>query len=58
MELFSFMKSVRECLESESRSFIRETLSNGSCVRSFVRSIGVNPVTGVRCFVVVVLEVV
>ncbi|MBO4336932.1 MAG: EAL domain-containing protein [Lachnospiraceae bacterium] len=52
-----FVNGVINCVETEGRSFIKEDLSNGMTVRSFVRMIGVNPVTGVKSFVLVVLEV-
>ena len=57
-DAFAFMNNVRNCVETDSRLFIKEKISNGMTVRSFIRSIGVNPVTGVRSFVVVVLEVI
>lgn len=53
----SFLSSVKQCCENGSRVFFDETMPDGSLVRSFVRRIGVNPVTGSNAVAVAVLSI-
>ena len=53
----SFMKLCRQCCESGARVFYDERMPDGSTVHSFIRRIGVNPVTGDTALVLAVLSI-
>lgn len=53
----SFAKAVEQCRNNGSRAFVDEMLENGSIVRSFVRLIAGNRVTGAEAVAVAVLYV-
>ncbi|MBR0400612.1 MAG: EAL domain-containing protein [Mogibacterium sp.] len=52
-----FIEAILECCESGHRSFVDETMPDGSIIHSFVRRIAVNPVTGTAAITVAVLSV-
>jgi len=53
----SFMRLCRQCCESGGRVFYDEQMPDGSTVHSFIRRIGVNPVTGTTALVLAVLSI-
>lgn len=52
-----FITAVRQCCTSGNNSFFDEILPNGSIIRSFVRRISVNPITGGVAVAVAVLSI-
>jgi len=52
-----FTKLVLECCETGNRAFLDDKMADGSVVRSFVRRIRTNPVTGATAMVVAVLSI-
>ncbi|MDO5702202.1 MAG: EAL domain-containing protein [Lachnospiraceae bacterium] len=52
-----FTDMVRECCLYGNRSFIDETMPDGSLVHTFVRRLAINPVTGTAAIVIVILSV-
>ena len=52
-----FITAVRQCCTSGNNSFFDEILPNGSVIRSFVRRISVNPITGGVAVAVAVLSI-
>ena len=53
----SFMNMVRRCCERGSRAFFDEAMPDGANVHSFVRRVGINPVTGKAAIAIAVLSV-
>ena len=53
----SFMKAVEQCRNNGNRAFVDEEMDDGSTVRSFVRRISVNPVTGTESVAIAVLSI-
>ena len=52
-----FTKLVLECCETGNRAFLDEKMADGSVVRSFIRRIRTNPVTGATAMVVAILSI-
>ena len=53
----SFMKAVEQCRNNGNRAFVDEEMEDGSIVRSFVRRIAVNQVTGTESVAIAVLSI-
>jgi len=53
----AFMRLCKQCCEQGGRLFYDEQMPDGSTVHSFMRRIGVNPVTGAAALVFAVLSV-
>ena len=52
-----FTDAILECCETGHRSFIDETMQDGSIIHSFVRRIALNPVTGTAALTIAILSV-
>ena len=53
----SFMKAIEQCRNNGNRAFVDEEIKDGSIVRSFVRIIAVNQVTGTESVAIAVLSI-
>ena len=53
----SFMKAIEQCQNNGNRAFLDEEMADGSIVRSFVRRIAVNQVTGTESVAIAVLSI-
>lgn len=53
----SFLNAIRECAEMGNKILIEEKLPNGSVIHAFLKSIALNPVTGMRALAVAILKV-
>ena len=53
----NFLKTVRQCCESGTRTFFDEKMPDGTVVHQFIRRIGVNPVSGKTAVAITVLSI-
>ena len=53
----SFMKAIERCRNNGNRAFVDEIIRDGSIVRSFVRRIAVNQITGTESVAIAVLSI-
>jgi hypothetical protein len=53
----SFMKAIERCRNNGNRAFVDEKIKDGSIVRSFVRRIAVNQITGTESVAIAVLSI-
>lgn len=53
----AFLNAIRECVEKGSKILVADKLPDGSIINAFMKSIALNPVTGMRALAVAILKV-